>query len=69
MLFRHVLYSLSYQSKIEPSFSDSEQNLNMKFRNQVKGAASTGFIQMVHSLERDHYMCTHTLPHGKWRKR
>lgn len=36
-------------------------DLNMKFRNQLKGAASTGFIQMAHNLESEPlYVHTYT---------
>lgn len=36
-------------------------DLNMKFRNQLKGAASTGFIQMTHNLESESlYVHTYT---------
>lgn len=61
MLFRHVLYSLSYQSKVEPSFQTVNKTRIQNSGIRLNGAASTGFIQMAHNLESEPlYVHTYT---------
>lgn len=56
-----MLYSLSYQSKVEPSFQTVNKTRIQNSGIRLNGAASTGFIQMAHNLESEPlYVHTYT---------